>query len=78
MSIEEPSASCSGTQALDSRETPPMEDFVWDGLVRRRKWARHLRASAGGNLPAAIDGPQHETSAAYAMDLSAASCLRPI
>ena len=35
-------------------------------LVRRRKWVRHLRASAGGNLPAAIDGAPHLQS----LDLS--------
>lgn len=28
-------------------------------LVRRRKWVRHLRASAGGNLPTSIDGFPH-------------------
>lgn len=28
-------------------------------LVRRRKWVRHLRAPAGGNLPTAIDGVPH-------------------
>jgi calcium-dependent protein kinase len=93
-------SSCSGRSALYSIDSPPLDDFVWDGewsidlmytacdqngwsyglswwmlalrlrqgnslagpgmaLVRRRKWIRHLRASAGGNLPAAIDGAPH-------------------
>mmetsp|Transcript_31782 Transcript_31782/g.98171 ORF Transcript_31782/g.98171 Transcript_31782/m.98171 type:complete len:387 (-) Transcript_31782:854-2014(-) len=33
--------------------------FPGMSLVRRRKWVRHLRASAGGNLPLAVCGSAH-------------------
>jgi len=50
-------------------------------LVRRRKWVRHLRASAGGNLPTSIDGfskvnlPTISTMSSCAMPESLATCI---